>query len=214
LLIAAFIFWTVSIILLDRERTGLSSEQILFVETFEAASALKEYWINPSKENQRKIGASHLRSLSRTISEDWSLNFKLAEEAIGPVKSFVTDLRDKVLYSVENGTHEQVSNALAFVERLAWFLLNEHPTVADLPTVSSSSPLATRPLKKTLLGRGFGWIRKQPGTRVISIYSVFGAIAGLVAFEVARSLGVEVNYAWESAIAVFLVFLGYSWKKS
>ncbi len=130
------------------------------------------------------------------------------------MEAFVTNLTDRVLYSVEKGKHEHVSNALAFVEQFAWFLLKDHTTIQDLSTIGASAVLLERPpKKKSLLGKSLTWIRTQPSSRGIVAFTVLGAIAAILTFETARIVGVDVNYAWASAVAVFLAFFGYNWKK-
>src|SRR5207245_5373781 len=165
------------------------------------------------KEKARKAARKRMQSLARAIAEEWRLNFKLAKETLGPVQTLISDLRDRVLYSVEKGTHEQASNALSFVEKLAWFLLNDHTTLQDIPTVGSLRLLERPPRKKSLFGRGVNWLVKRPVYKTIIGYLVVGGLASILVFEIARTIGVDTNYAWASAIAVFIAILGYSWKK-
>jgi len=201
-------------LLLDREKGGLDPEQRLFVRAYKATSKLKEYVMDSSKVKSRRQAKKHLRLLCLRLEKQWTLNFKLAKETLGPVATFVTDMRDKVLYSVEKGSHEHASNALAFVEAFAWFLLKEHPTTRDLPDVGSLVLLERPQEKETRISRVVTWIRRQPGSKSITMYSVVGVIVGVLAFGIARSVGADVNYAWAGAVAVFLAFFGYSWKKT
>jgi len=214
LVVAAAIMAVSGLLLFVRLKDERNHDQRLFMRTYVATSELKEYVMHSTKVKARKQAEKHLRSLSRLIEIQWELQFTLAKEVLGPVETFVTDLRDKILYSVEKGTYDHVNNALSFVEQFALFLLKEHPTINDLPTAGRLVLLERPPPKKPIMGRGMAWIMTRPSLKGIVAYSVAGVIAGVLAFEIARSVGADVNYAWASAVAVFLALFGYGWKKA
>jgi len=214
LVVVASLMAILGLLLFVRQKDERTQDQRLFMRTYLATSELKEYVMHSTEMKARKQAEKHLRSLSRLVEIQWGLQFTLAKQVLGPVETFVTDLRDKILYSVEKGTYDQVSNALSFVEQFALFLMKEDPSINDLPTVGRLVLLQRPPPKKPIMGRGMAWIRTRPSLKGIVAYSAVGVIAGVLTFEIARSVGADVNYAWASAVAVFLALFGYGWKKA
>src|SRR2546425_2275956 len=120
---------------------GPSRENRLFMRTYRVLLSLTNYLMDSSKTEYRDAAKKGLRILIERVERLWSLDSVLEEEALSPIKTFKKNLRDKVLYSIEEGSIDNVRGARNVLSHFARFLLEEHPQVARIEEINAPTNL-------------------------------------------------------------------------
>ena len=186
--VVGFSMLTASLALTYRAN-GPSMEKRLFMRTYRVLSSLTNYLMDSSKIEERRRAEKRLRLLIQRVERLWSLDSRLEEKVLAPIPTFKTNLRDRVLYAMEEGSIENLRNAYNFLARFARFLLREQPQISEVEEMNQIvAPLPERPVNKgNLIIRFLDWLGNPARGRVL--FPLGLALASGPVFFLASTLG-------------------------
>ncbi len=114
----------------------ITSEERLFLRTYRVMSAITKFLMDTTHESQRDLAVKRLRTLTEKVEDQWTLDFELAQNSLPEVSEFKSNLRNNLLYTLENGTVEKLQYARQALNRVARFLLNPTPTREELAEIN------------------------------------------------------------------------------
>lgn len=194
--------------LILRLTPNVTLEEQLFVRTYNVMSKLNSYVQDTSKRKDKKAAVKRMRKLVDRIVLRWTLDFKLAKTVLGEVADCKQNLKDHVLYTIEQDNLENISYAIQHLSRFARFLILDKPTVEQLAEVNRFLvALPGKPQKPGKLGKMWKWLQGQPTVRT-GVILTMTLLSGPVLYAVTTATGTPSSAALDPAVGMSVGFTG------
>ena len=186
----------------------LDSEEKLFIAAYELTTELRQYPIPLDI----SYAANELDFIIGELELNWTLEFRLAKEALSSVTEFMKNLRFKLLQALAKGKTDDVRLTVWTLAKLCPLLINEHQKVSQIGEINSE--ISKLPERKQVEKVKFHvkmrvWIANHSTVKAIGIASVC-ALVGVVITALGNLLGYPsegFGAGVSGAIALFIAFL-------